>query len=146
MKKVLVTTDFSTQSRRTLEGVLHFFKDSQEDCQIILLNTYLVTLTDPDFIISLNDEMKLKSKNGLEKEKAAALKINSNKKISIETTSHIGSLNNVIQRLIRCERIDMVALGKEDREALEELRLALKDHDTCSLLVTQEDHFKGNES
>jgi hypothetical protein len=137
MKKVLITTDFSAQSRHTLEVVLNLLKETHEQCQIIILNTYLVKYSDPERLISLNDELKIKSKTGLEIEKAAAVRLNTNQHVSIETTSHIGTLNNVIQYLIKRDGIDMVAMGKEDGNALEAVKLALKDHQSCSLLIAE---------
>jgi hypothetical protein len=137
MKKILITTDFSAQSRHTLGLVLNHLKDTKDVCQIILLNTYLVQYFDPELLISVNDELKIKSRAGLEQEKALAIKLNTNKNVSIEIATHIGSLNNVIQYLVRRDGIDMVAMGKEDGNALEAVKLSLKDHTTCSLFINE---------
>lgn len=117
-------------------------KDTQEVCQIILLNTYLVKYSNPDLLISLNDELKYKSKVGLEIEKSIAQKMISNEKIKIATASHIGSLTNVMQNLIKKEKIDLVAMGKDSGKLISSVENMLKSQNLCPMLVTKIEELK----
>lgn len=135
MRNILVTTDFSEHARNTLLHVLRFLKDTQIPCRILLLNTYVVSHSDPDQLITLNDELKKKSMDGLEKERKEALKDFTNSNISIETHSHLGSLNNVILQLMKKNNIDLVAMGNMEREQVDTVSRSLKKQQH-PLLVT----------
>lgn len=135
MRNILVTTDFSEHARNTLLYVLRFLKDTQIPCRILLLNTYVVSHSDPDQLITLNDELKKKSMDGLEKERKEALKGFTNSNISIETHSHLGSLNNVILQLMKKNNIDLVAMGNLEREQVDTVSRSLKKQER-PLLVT----------
>lgn len=135
MRNILVTTDFSQHSTNTLQYVLRFLQDTQIPCRILLLNTYVVNHQDPDQLITLNDELKKKSLEGLEKERNEALKMLPNPNIKIETYSHLGSLNNVILQLMKKNPIDLVAMGKNEGHQIDVVSRMLKKQQ-CPLLVT----------
>lgn len=135
MRNILVTTDFSLHSKNTLKYVLRFIRDTQIPCRILLLNTYVVSHKDPDQLITLNDELKKKSLEGLENERNEALKGLTNPNIEIETYSHLGSLNNVILQLMKKNSIDLVAMGKNQGHQVDVVSSMLKKHQ-CPLLVT----------
>lgn len=138
MKKILITTDFSTHSQYTIFYVLNLLHDTQIPCKILLLNTYIVQQTDPHQVISTNDELKRISKLGLERQRDKALKNVINFNISIEIASHMGSLNNVVMQLLRKEKIDLVAMGKNGGRHVESLSHLLKQQQ-CPLLITYSD-------
>ena len=135
MKKILITTDFSKHSKNTIKYVLNLFQTSQIPCQITLLNTYVVQQTDAKQVITMNDEMKRKSKEGLLAEEIEAKKLLNNSHISINTTSHMGSLKNVIWQLLKKEKIDLVAMGKDGGKHVETIQTLLKEEE-CPLLIT----------
>lgn len=109
--------------------------DLQIPCRILLIHTYMVHQTDPELALSDNDSFKERSKAGLEAERLEALKHNKNPHISIETSSHMGSLNNVIQHLLKKEKIDLVAMGKNGGRHVASVATMLKKL-KCPLLIT----------
>lgn len=135
MKKILITTDFTFDAKYTIEFVLDLFRETQIPCRIILLNTFMIQQTDPGKIIALNDEMKLRSKTGLERQRTEAMDGVRNSNISIEIASHMGSLTNVILQLLSTNKIDMVAMGKNCGKHVEKVA-ALLEQKHCSLLIT----------
>jgi len=135
MKKILIATDFSRHSRYTIEYILDLLEETQIACQICLLNTYMVQHTDPARVISLNDELKKKSKAGLERELDEMLKKVKNPKVSLEIASHMGSLNNVVLQMVQKEKYDMVAMGKSGGDNVETISKMLRQQ-KCPLLIT----------
>lgn len=135
MKKILITTDFSHHSKYTLKYVLNFMKEIHVPCCVLLLNTYRVLETDVNQAITKNDELKKVSQEGLKKEQIEAQQTLSNPHITIETSSHLGSLENVICQLLRKEKFDMVAMGKNGGKHVETIAKILKDYE-CPLLIT----------
>ena len=136
MKNVLIPTDFSPQSRYSLEYVLDFLQNSIEPARILLVNTYIVEQnSDPSRLVSLNDELKKISKAQLEQEVQWAKNLCLNPLVSIEGASHMGSLNNVILNILRREKIDLVAMGKGNGNHVEQVASLLKLQN-CPLLIT----------
>ena len=113
MKRILIATDFSVHSRHTIDSVLKHLHESQTASQVLLLNTFMVQQTDPALVIQENDEMKKRSKEGLSQEKSIALGMVQGFNVSIDTASHMGSLNNVIAQLVHKDKYDLVAMGKD---------------------------------
>lgn len=135
MKRVLIPTDFSERSAHTLEYVLELFEQTRAPCRILLLNTYIVQETDPREVIRLNDELKKRSREALAVQKEDALKKIQNTNITVETASHLGSLNNVIHQLLQMGEVDLVAMGKDTGRHLEQISALLKQHE-CPILIT----------
>lgn len=138
MKNILITTDFTKDSRYSLQYMLELLKDVQSPCKILLVNTYMVQHTDPSKIIMLNDELKSKSKDGLEKQRSETLKLITNPNISIEVASHMGSLRNVIHQLLDSTKFDLVVMGKNGGKHVESVSTLLKQKH-CPLLITHAD-------
>ena len=135
MKRILILTDFSSHSKYTFEYVLSFLQDTQIPCHITLVNTYIVQQTDPSQVIELNDQLKRKSKTGLEQELTNAKSKISNSLITVDIASHMGSLNNVVLHMIRNKNFDMVAMGKNCGKHVEIISGMLKQQE-CPLLIT----------
>lgn len=135
MKKILIPTDFSPQSKHTIQYVLNLVQDTQVPCHILLLNTYVVQQTDPKQVIQVNDELKRKSKEGLDSALAEARTKIKNPSILIETASHMGSLNNVIMQVLQKEKIDLVAVCKAGGKHIEKIAATLHQM-KCPLLIT----------
>jgi nucleotide-binding universal stress UspA family protein len=135
MKRILIATDFSCHSKYTITYVLSFLQDTKIPCKITLLNTYMVQQTDPNQVILHNDELKKKSKAGLEKERDEAIGKVENPNISIDVASHMGSLNHVILQLLNKNEVDLVAMGKNGGRNVETISTLLKQQ-LCPLLIT----------
>ncbi len=136
MNNVLIPTDFSSQSRYTLEYVLGFLQHTTVPSRILLVNTYIVQLNaDPFQLVTINDQLKRESKILLENEVLWARSLCLNSLVKIESASHMGTLNNVIINLLRRETIDLVAMGKGTGNHVEQVATLLKLHN-CPLLIT----------
>lgn len=135
MKRILIATNFSAHSGCTIKYVLNLFKDTQIPCHILLVNTYMVQQTDPLQVILVNDELKSRSKQNLETEKVCALALIDQAAITIETSSHLGTLKNVVQHLLQKDKIDLVAMGKNGGRHVETVANLLKKL-KCPLLIT----------
>lgn len=136
MKNVLLPTDFTPQSRYSLEYVLDFLRHTTVPSRILLVNTYIVQLNgDPSQLVTSNDELKKKSKTLLEKEVLWAKSHCMNPLLTIEYSCHMGTLNNVILNLLRREKIDLVAMGKGNGNHVEQVASLLKMHN-CPILIT----------
>ncbi len=133
MKKILIATAFSPDTQLTLDYVLDLVQDMKAPCKIVLLNTYIVHQTDPTQVISLNDELKKKSKQFL-LDTIDEIKLK-NPEICIEVMSHMGSLKNVILQVIQQEKFDLVAISKEGGKQVESITALFKDI-KCPLLIT----------
>ncbi len=135
MKRILIATDFSPHSRTAIDCVVNIIQDSISDCEIILLNTYMVKETDPQKVISQNDELKRASKRSLEHEQAELKKKITNPNVSVNVASHMGSLTHVVSQLIRTNTVDLVAMGKDGGKNVENVSMILRQIG-CPLLVT----------
>ncbi len=136
MKTILVTTDFTHHSRKSLDTVLELF--GKKSCRILLLNTFTVDNRDARDIIRLNDELKQQSREKLEEEKKLALQKNSGGDVIIETSSRMGSLGNVIGQILAAEEIELVAMGKNGGDHVQTVTQILKKFH-CPLLITHAD-------
>jgi hypothetical protein len=135
MKRIIIPTDFSYHSKHTIEYILNFMRETKIRCQLLLVNTYMVQQTNPTQVILMNDELKKKSKIGLELERIDALKKNTNPLITVETNSQMGSLTNVIKQMLQAEKIDLVAMGKDGGRHVEQIASLLREIE-CPLLIT----------
>jgi nucleotide-binding universal stress UspA family protein len=136
MKNVLLPTDFSSQSRYSLEYVLGFLQHTMVPSRVLLVNTYILQMSaDPLHLVSINDELKKKSKGLLDKEVFWARAHCLNPLVTIEAASHMGTLNNVILNLLRREDIDLVAMGKGNGNHVDQVASLLKLQN-CPLLIT----------
>lgn len=135
MKKILITTDFSKHSKNTIKYVLDLLQKMAIPCTVVLLNTYMVLQTDAKQVITLNDEMKKKSKAGLLSEESEAKNLINNPLVTVQTISHMGSLKNVIHQLLKNENFDLVAMGKDGGKHVETIQGLLKE-EQCPLLIT----------
>ncbi len=135
MKRILIATDFSLNSRHTLQVVLDMLKDTKQESQVFLLNTFMVQQTDPNKVIQLNDQLKKSSLEGLEAELRFAQELIQNPLVKLETVSQMGSLNHVVQQLLTKKNIELVAMGKDGGRHVESVTEVLKKHQ-CRILVT----------
>lgn len=117
MKRIVIPTDFTPGSQLVLERVLRFLHECPYPCELVLLNTYLVKHTDPARVIELNDELKKKSLDGLNRLKQEVSEKLANPLVTIDIASHLGSLQNVIQNFLMRDRYEIIQ--HDNHEALE---------------------------
>lgn len=135
MKRIIIPTDFSSHSKHTLKYVLNMLSSSLTPFHISLVNTYLVQQTDPRQVIRINDELKKKSKEGLDRELEDAIQLNENPQISVTVIFQMGSLTHVIRQIIQTEKIHLVAMGKDGGKHVEQIEALLREQ-KCPLLLT----------
>ena len=127
MKKVLIPTDFSLESRYAVKYIINFFHELNSPCHITLLNAYLIpSNTNKKDIIELNDKIKKKSQEGLEKDFIYALKLIQSDIIKVETLSYMGSLTNVVISILQQKEVDLIAMGKDGGRHVEQISYLLK--------------------
>lgn len=131
--KILIPTDFSPTSQTLIEKVLESLKDKGPS-EILLLNTFIVKETDPELVITANDRLKSQSKNSLEALKSLTLQKITNPQINVQTASHMGSLRNVIQQLLKKEKFDHIAVTKDQAGELSSIREFLKEK-ACAFII-----------
>lgn len=105
---ILAPTDFSLNSRKNIEQALARLQKTNKLTQIILLNTYLLPHDGSDDYIKIHDTLKQKSLKRLEALREEIEKNNTNTNISFTTLSHMGTQENVIEHLMKTQRIDQV--------------------------------------
>lgn len=110
---MLIPTDFSVASRQAIQYAFDLLQDKKEDYRFLLLHTYLIPSAPPHQLISLHDELRKKSLEGLEKERLWAQTLNGDHSVSLETLSSMGSLENVVNHLVDNQKIDCIIMGME---------------------------------
>ena len=125
MKRILVNTDFTEHSKRAILHVLDMIRDTLSPCQVLFLNTFTVHQTDPKQVMALNDERKTRSLAGLAQERKLALELLRNPQVSVEISSHLGSLQNVLANLADTET-SLVVIAKGDIKNPDSMNAILK--------------------
>lgn len=138
MVKILVPTDFSTDSKKAIDFAVNFFKDKSPS-KIYLLNTYMVQPTDGNNVIDMNDRIKQMAMKGLEKAKDYSETLTQKGKvidIDFETHLKIGSLKNVIYQMIKEQDIDLVVMARDAGKHINEVSKHLKDKSSeCPIVI-----------
>lgn len=132
--KILIPTDFSTTSRDLIEKMVDSLQETNAITEILILNTFIVSETDPELVISANDKLKSESKLSLEELKLSASERIKNPHVQIQTASHLGTLKNVIQQIMKKERFDELTVTKEQANELVSLTEFLKEK-ACTLSI-----------
>jgi len=138
VKIILIPTDFSASSKNVIECVLSFLKEVGEDYKLLLLNTYLVPTSQPEDLIAVHDELRKKSREGLEDQRKKMESANLNARISFDTLSHMGTLENVIPHIVKNHHIDCVVMGidQEKRKCvLEKTYSHILNSIMCPLMI-----------
>lgn len=132
--KILIPTDFSHTSKSLIDQVVNSLHETDTLTEILLLNTFIVKETDPEQVITANDKLKSESKMSLEELKSLTMGKILNPNIQIQTVSHLGTLKNVIQQLLKKEKFDQLAVTKEQATELTTIREFLRDKE-CSFVI-----------
>ncbi|NNC70735.1 MAG: universal stress protein [Flavobacteriaceae bacterium] len=115
MKKVLIPTDFSDNSKVALDYAIELYKDAP--CSFYVLNTYdqLVTSDHFDVAVATNlkalQMLKKNSETQLKKIETYFKKKNTNANQQIKTISQIGTLIAAVKDVVNKEAIDVIIMG-----------------------------------
>ncbi len=120
MQTILLPTDFSANARNAVKYAIRFFG---ADNHFILLNTWQAPYTPPEVLISVEDILMKASKDGLEKESAAAQKIQGAEKTKFETISEFGNLVDILNEVVREKKVEFVVMGTQGASGLREAML-----------------------
>ena len=113
MKKILITTDFSKDSLKTIKNVVDSFQRKNTPCHIFLLYTYLIPKNiNEKSIIKINDKINSKVNKEMKKEYIKSLKFITSEKIKIEPVLIMGSLSHIVPRVILRYGINIVMFIK----------------------------------
>lgn len=136
MKTVLVPTDFSETSKKAIEYVVQFFEDMAGVCKLILLHSYSVPKTE-DFskVVEINDMAKSKAKSRLEDEVQWAQNLSQDRFLEVEPILHMGSLESVISQVLKDNKVDLIVMGKDGGEHVEQIYKILKHNKFLSPLL-----------
>ncbi|MBQ0787094.1 MAG: universal stress protein [Oceanihabitans sp.] len=117
MKKILLPTDFSDNSKNAISYALKLFKE--EECIFYILNTYTPIVYQMEYMqastgqFELYDVVKKSSLHGLSTIKKEIEKTYFNAKHTIQTISTFNTLISEIKDLVRSKNIDMVVMGTQ---------------------------------
>ncbi|MCG3167124.1 MAG: hypothetical protein POELPBGB_02908 [Bacteroidia bacterium] len=120
MKNILLPTDFSHNAQNALKYALQFFGTGNH---YILLNTWQAPYTPPEVLISVEDILMKTSKEGLENELSAALKLKHAEGNTFETISQYGNLVDIISAVAREKKADVVVMGTQGASGIRETLL-----------------------
>lgn len=136
MKSILLPTDFSIESKAARKYILNFFNELEISYRVILLNAYSVIGCSDEDLVKMNDIEKNKSRKALEMEKNVILSEGCEKLFSVECISNMGTLTNIVPKIVKQKEIDLVIMGKDGGQHVEEVSRALKaDKSNCPLLI-----------
>ncbi len=125
MKKILMPTDFSTNSINALKYAVSLFKD--EECTFYLLNTFTPVLYDTEYILysttqpGLEEIYRDNSEKGLQKVKRRITSQDKNPKHQFELISAFNLLIEEIKDQIKEKNIDLVVMGTQGATGAQEV-------------------------
>lgn len=125
MKKILLPTDFSTNSWNAIEYALQLFK--KEACEFYLLNTYTPTIYQVEYLLGnpaqydIPDPIMETSLMQLKNMKDRIKKDFNNPKHRIETMSVFNTLIPEIKEVVEDKNIDYVVMGTKGATGAKEI-------------------------
>ncbi len=139
MQIILIPTDFSVVSQNAIEWALTFFKNQEGGYRVLLLNTYLVPSLPAHQLITMHDELRKKSIEGLEHQLQLVTEANRQKKASFEILSHMGALENVMAHIVQTQHVDCIVMGmshtQNKKEILEKNCVCVLNRLQCPILI-----------
>lgn len=136
MKHILVPTDFSSNSDNAIDYILDFIIKTQLPAKVYLLNAYMVESDDVENVIHLNDQIKAQSIFKLVNRKKRLLAKYSCPGIEVEMVSRMGSIQNLIPRIIKEFNIDLLVMGEDDGKKINQIAKSLKKNKSSCPLLT----------
>ena len=125
MKKILMPTDFSTNSVNALKYAVSLFKD--EECTFYLLNTFTPVLYDTEYILysttqpGLEEIYRENSEKGLKKVKRRITSEVKNPNHQFELISAFNLLIEEIKDQVKEKAIDLVVMGTQGATGAQEV-------------------------
>ncbi len=111
--KILIPTDFSPCADYTLEYVIRLM--NKVNCTFSLLHTYEIPRFTTGEIVSINDQLKLAADEKLIALKKQAELISNNSYHTFHHLSLHGDFLRVVNRILREEDIDLLAISGSDQ-------------------------------
>lgn len=108
-KHIVLPTDFSESARNASLYALSLF--GTENVDYTLLNCYAMPHSGADMLISLIDILRVESEEALEEERFALVQKYPELADNLKTSSVNGYLENVLSRINREGRVDLVVMG-----------------------------------
>lgn len=108
-KRIVLPTDFSENARNASSYAIKLF--GSEDVEYVLLNCYAMPHSGADMLISLIDILRAESEEGLEDELSEILREFPDLEGKISIKSVNGFLENVVSKMNRQHKIDLVVMG-----------------------------------
>jgi nucleotide-binding universal stress UspA family protein len=126
MKKILMPTDFSSNSVNAIHYVLNLFKD--ENCTFYLLHVYKVPYVANQDLAYVNTEILMDLEEGLKKDSeekiknlAKELKALGNPNHQFETFNDYNFLVDSVKRFIKEKYIELIAMGTKGATGAQEI-------------------------
>lgn len=128
MKKILLATDFSDNSRNAITYAVQFFGTDQ--VEYTLLNTYVEPRSTANVVVSLHDILEKESKESLKKELTFLREKYA--EIEIKALSKYGIPAQVIQHITTKSDFDYLVIGTKGSSALENFFMGSNTLDVIS--------------
>lgn len=125
MKRILLPTDFSDNSKGAISYALQLFKE--EECTFYLLHTYIPPVYNTEYLvgspglIGLGDVMQETSLTQLEKLKSELEQEYDNLKHSFVVHTAFNTLLGEVEECIEAEKIDLVVMGTKGATGAKEI-------------------------
>ncbi|WP_378182655.1 universal stress protein [Aquimarina sp. SS2-1] len=125
MKKILLPTDFSDNAWNAIDYAAELFKD--ETCTFYLLNVYSkiiyesVHLSDIPSERTIENTVKANAVTNLKHLKTTITHTNPNQKHQFEIIAALGSLTDVIEDVVKSEKIDLIVMGTKGATGTKEV-------------------------
>ena len=126
MKKILLPTDFSGNSKNAIAYALHLYKNST--CTFFLVNTYTPVIynygyrmSTRSYLTRINDAVKENSLEKLQETKDEFIKKFNNDKHHFKTISSFNLLTDEIMELVKQYAIDLIIMGTKGATGAKEI-------------------------
>jgi nucleotide-binding universal stress UspA family protein len=111
MTNILLCTDCSENAKKAIDQCLFLFKD--QPASYLLLYTYRIDANNNEDLVTRNDVLKTKVNDCLNKELSRIKKLPFAQNIHISARIVFGKTENVVQRLLVSNKIELVVMGTQ---------------------------------
>jgi nucleotide-binding universal stress UspA family protein len=117
VKNILLPTDFSDVSLNAIQYAMHMF--AHEDVEFTLLHAFQVPYSTEGSVIFSHDSLKEEAMAELNRVKDTMQKMDSS--ATIKRKVLMGSLSNVLARLVKNDAIDLIIMGTRGASGMREV-------------------------